>query len=98
MAPYSDPDIDPLMERYFQSDKDPRCLYRGSYAQTVKKLRDWVPRRMEHNQKLMAAREKSYAASDAMLAIARGDRSGPPPPTAAETIKHVNYVNVSNLQ
>ncbi len=98
MAPYSDPDIDSLMERYFNSDKDPRFLYRGSYAQTVKKLRAWVPRRMEHNQNLMVAREKSHAASDAMLAFSRGDCSGPAPPTVAETIKHMNYVNVSNLQ
>jgi len=98
MSPYSDPDIDSLMEIYYDADKDPRYLYIGSHDQIVRKLKDWVPRRMENNQQLMAAREKSHAASDAMFAYSRGDRSGPAPPTVLETMKHADYSNVSKLQ
>jgi len=97
MAPYVDADIDSLVNSYFYSDQNPRYLYKGNYVKIVKKLRDWVPRRIQHNQKLMAAREKSLAMSDATLAASRGDRSGPAPAKIAETIKHVDYTHVSNL-
>ena len=94
MTPFADPDIDSLMDQYLDADEDPQYLYPGSQTEITKKLRDWVPRRIESNKLVMAAREKSHADSYALLAL-----RGKPKPNLhqllTESKRHADYSHVS---
>lgn len=97
MVRFNDPTLDPDMNKYFHSSKDPRYLFHGSKDQILTKLREWVRRCMENNQKLMVAKKISLAGSDAAFAHAQGRSPGPGASSVAKTLKHMDYMNVSVL-
>lgn len=47
MAPYSDPQMEQLMDLYFDNDGDPQYLYRGSQESITEELKAWVVRSKE---------------------------------------------------
>lgn len=95
MEPFSDPAVDALMEKYFDADEIPQYLYPGSQADITKKLRDWVHRHIDGNKRVMVAREKCHANTNARFEWHRNPGSSPRPPTVAEVVKHTDYIHVS---
>lgn len=59
MAPFSDPIMDQLMDRYFDSDCQPQFLYQGSQENIVKELKAWLVRRKAVYKEQMELRDQS---------------------------------------
>ena len=67
MAPFSDPQMNQLMDRYFDSDCHPQFLYQGSLENIIKELQAWIVRRKEVYKEQMELRDESQKASKAIL-------------------------------
>ena len=98
MAAYSDPEIDARMALYFGSNDNPRYLYLGSYDDIIKKLKDWVPRRLEADRRLMAFREESQAISNAVIASHGTGTIGSSPTTMVQDLQPMDHAQVCFYQ
>ena len=67
MAPFSDPQMNQLMDRYSVSNCQPQFLYQGSQESIVKELQAWIVRRKEVYKEQMELRDESQKASKAIL-------------------------------
>lgn len=95
MASFSDPAVDTLMDQNFDSEKDPRYLYTGSQTEITKKLQEWLPRRIENNRLVMAAREKTHANMNLQYQWHLRPDSSPAPATIGEVLRRAEYIHVS---
>lgn len=67
MAPFSDPNMNQLMERYFDSDCYPQFLYQCSQETVVKELKTWIVRRKEVYKEQMELRDQSQKSSKEIM-------------------------------
>ena len=95
MAFFKDAFVDRLMDKYFDADEDPKYLYPGTQAEITEKLQEWIPRRVENNQKIMASREASQANMKAQAEYINKCGSKPRVWSLARIKEHYQYAVVS---